>query len=121
MIVKLLTEHHLEATEAHMSLHMSKCHIVEKSHALAHIIVGVDMIPTLIRRIYACICLKKIIIKIQKTTMQTYFASLCVHSSFAITSMGKRELVALLCSSSWCLVIAVWLYLTICHGFICSL
>ena len=34
MIVKLLTEHHLEflslkeAAEAHLSLHMSKCHLV---------------------------------------------------------------------------------------------
>ena len=34
MIVQLLTEHHLErlslneAAEAHLSLHMSKCHIV---------------------------------------------------------------------------------------------
>ena len=35
----------------------------------------------------------------------------CVHSSFAIISMGKRELVALLCLSSWCLVIVVWLFL----------
>ena len=26
--------------------------------------------------------------------------------------MGKRELVALLCLSSWCLVIVVWLFLT---------
>ena len=34
-------------------------------------------------------------------------ALLCVHSSFAIISMGKRELVALLCLSSWCLVIVV--------------
>ena len=25
--------------------------------------------------------------------------------------MGKRELIALLCSSSWCLVIVVWLFL----------
>ena len=32
---------------------------------------------------------------------------LCVHSSFAIISMGKRELVALLCLSSWCLMIVV--------------
>ena len=32
---------------------------------------------------------------------------LCVHSSFAITLKGKRELVALLCLSSWCLVIVV--------------
>ena len=28
-------------------------------------------------------------------------ALFCVHSSFAIISMGKRELVALLCLSSW--------------------
>ena len=39
-------------------------------------------------------------------------ALLCVHSSFAIISMGKRELVALLCLSSWRLVIVVWLFLT---------
>ena len=37
---------------------------------------------------------------------------LCVHYSFAIISMGKRELVALLCLSSWCLMIVVWLFLT---------
>ena len=41
---------------------------------------------------------------------------LCVHSSFAIISMGKRELVALLCLSSWCLVIVVWLFLTMPRG-----
>ena len=40
-------------------------------------------------------------------------ALLCVHSSFAIILMGKRELIALLCLSSWCLVIVVWLFLTI--------
>ena len=40
-------------------------------------------------------------------------ALLCVHSSFAIISMGKRELMALLCLYSWCLVIVVWLFLTI--------
>ena len=39
-------------------------------------------------------------------------ALLCVHSSFAIISMGKRELIALLCLSFWCLVIVVWLFLT---------
>ena len=39
-------------------------------------------------------------------------ALLCVHSSFAIILMGKRELVALLCLSSWCLMIVVWLFLT---------
>ena len=36
-----------------------------------------------------------------------------VHSSFAITLMGKRELVALLGLSSWCLVIVVWLFLAV--------
>ena len=38
-------------------------------------------------------------------------ALLSVHSSFAIISMGKRELVALLCLSSWCLLIVVRLFL----------
>ena len=37
---------------------------------------------------------------------------LCVHSSFAIISTKKRELAALLCLSSWCLVNVVWLFLT---------
>ena len=36
----------------------------------------------------------------------------CIHSSFAIILMGKRELVTFLCLSSWCLVIVVWLFLT---------
>ena len=31
-------------------------------------------------------------------------ALLCVLSSFAIVLIGKRELVALLCLSSWCVV-----------------
>ena len=39
-------------------------------------------------------------------------ALLCVHSSFAVISKGKRELVALLCLSSWFLVIVVWHFLT---------
>ena len=39
-------------------------------------------------------------------------ALLCVHFIFAITSMGKRELVTLLCLSSLCLVNVVWLFLT---------
>ena len=38
---------------------------------------------------------------------------LYVYSSFAIILMGKRELVALLSLSSWCLVIAVWLFLAV--------
>ena len=36
-----------------------------------------------------------------------------VHSSFAIILMGKRELVALLSLPSLCLVIVVWLFLTV--------
>ena len=36
-----------------------------------------------------------------------------VHSSLAIILMGKRELVALLGLSSWCLVIVVWLFLAV--------
>ena len=36
-----------------------------------------------------------------------------VYSSFAIILMGKRELVALLSLSSWCLVIVVWLFLVV--------
>ena len=39
-------------------------------------------------------------------------ALLYVHSRFAITVMGKREPIALLCLSSWCLVIVVSLFLT---------
>ena len=38
---------------------------------------------------------------------------LYVLSCFAIILMGKRELVALLSLSSWCLMIAVWLFLAV--------
>ena len=38
---------------------------------------------------------------------------LYVPSSFAIILVGKRELVALLSLSSWCLMIVVWLFLTV--------
>ena len=38
---------------------------------------------------------------------------LYVHSSFAIILKGRRKLVALLSLSSWCLVIDVWLFLTV--------
>ena len=38
-------------------------------------------------------------------------AVLYVHSSFAIILVRKRELVALLSLSFWCLVIVVWLFL----------
>ena len=42
-------------------------------------------------------------------------------SSFAIILVGKRELVALLSLSSWCLVIVLWLFLAVlwvCHQFV---
>ena len=38
---------------------------------------------------------------------------LYVHSSFAIILMGKRQLVALLSLSLWCLVVVVWLFLPV--------
>ena len=38
---------------------------------------------------------------------------LFVHSNFAIILMGKRELVAWLSVSSWCLMIVVWLFLVV--------
>ena len=38
---------------------------------------------------------------------------LYAHSSFAIILMGKRELVALLSLSSWCLAIVVWAFLAV--------
>ena len=44
----------------------------------------------------------------ESATTLLYVPSTC---SFAIILMGKRELVALLSMSSWCLVIIVWLFL----------
>ena len=41
---------------------------------------------------------------------------LYVHSSIAINLMGKRELVALLNLSSWCLVRVEWLFLAVPWG-----
>ena len=41
------------------------------------------------------------------------YALLNVHSSFEIILMGKRELVALLKLFSWCLMIVVWLFLSV--------
>ena len=41
---------------------------------------------------------------------------LYVHSSIAIILMGKRELVALLNLSSWCLVMVEWLFLAVPGG-----
>ena len=39
-----------------------------------------------------------------------------VHSSIAIILMGKRELVALLNLSSWCLMMVEWLFLALPWG-----
>ena len=44
------------------------------------------------------------------------FKLLYVHSSIAIIFMGKRELVALLNLSSWCLVMVEWLFLGVPRG-----
>ena len=41
-----------------------------------------------------------------------------VHSSIAIILMGKRELIALLYLSSWCLVIVERLFLAVPRGFL---
>ena len=41
---------------------------------------------------------------------------LCVHSSIAIILMGKRELIALLNLSSWCLVMVERLFLAVPWG-----
>ena len=43
-------------------------------------------------------------------------ALLCVRSSIAIILMGKRELVALLNLSSWCLVMVEGVFLGVPHG-----
>ena len=45
-----------------------------------------------------------------------YCTLLYVHSSIAIILMGKRELVALLNLSSWCLVMVDWLFLAVPRG-----
>ena len=41
---------------------------------------------------------------------------LCVHSSISIILMGKRELVALLNLSSWCLVMVERIFLVVPRG-----
>ena len=43
---------------------------------------------------------------------------LYVHSSIAIILMGKRELIALLNLSSWCLVMVEWLFLSVPQGYL---
>ena len=41
---------------------------------------------------------------------------LCVHSSVAVILVGKRELIALLSLSSWCLVVVERLFLALPRG-----
>ena len=41
---------------------------------------------------------------------------LCVHSSVAVILVGKRELIALLSLSSWCLVVVERLFLALPGG-----
>ena len=41
---------------------------------------------------------------------------LCVHASIAIILLGKRELIALLNLSSWCLVMVEQLFLAVSWG-----
>ena len=45
-----------------------------------------------------------------------YCKLLYVHSGIAIILMGKRELVALLNLSSWCLMMVEWLFLMVPWG-----
>ena len=52
-----------------------------------------------------------------KLNCNTYKGHLCkVHSSIAIILMGKRELIALLNLSSWCLVMVERLFLAVPWG-----
>ena len=44
------------------------------------------------------------------------YTLLYVHSSIAIILMGKRELVALLNLSPWCLMMVEWLFLAVPWG-----
>ena len=44
------------------------------------------------------------------------YTLLYVHSSIAIILIGKRELVALLGLSSWCLMVVGWLFLAVPWG-----
>ena len=78
--------------------------------------------------IYICIMLILLIVfKINFFFIVTPIVGVCncsvfcctllyVHSSIAIILMGKRELVALLNLSSWCLVMVEWLFLAVPWG-----
>ena len=44
------------------------------------------------------------------------YTLLCVHSSVAVILVGKRELIALLSLSSWCLVVVERLFLALPRG-----
>ena len=60
------------------------------------------------QRCYILFCYKTFKIYYKETNLDIP-ALLYVHFNFAIILMGKRELVALLSLSSWCLVVVVWL------------
>ena len=71
----------------------------------------------------AAVCSKVVILLLSIRCLFTPFVGFCksfmfcnallyVHSNFAIILMGKRELIALLCLSSSCIVNVVWLFLT---------
>ena len=56
-----------------------------------------------------------------KSSCSMFYCTLCyVHSSIAITLIGKRELVNLHNLSSWCLVVVGWLFLAVPLGFLRS-
>ena len=76
--------------------------------------VALAVVPSKAAVLLFLICCFKIVTPIVGFCNLSMFccALLCVHSSFAIISMGKRQLVALVCLSSWCLLIVVWLFLT---------
>ena len=70
---------------------------------------GVSIIITLIKGLTFCLLL----LPLWKSVIVLCFV---VHSSIAIILMGKRELVALLDLSSWCLVMVEWLFLAVPRG-----
>ena len=47
------------------------------------------------------------------TSWLSFVMSYCIYYYFAFILMGKREMVALLILSSWCIVIVVWLFLAV--------
>ena len=71
-----------------------------------------------ILRLWFCCCFMFIVIPIAGVCNCSMFCCtlLYVHSSIAIILMRKRELVASLNLSSWCLVMVEWLFLAVPWG-----